>query len=72
MEPMEIGIGIPDCRYMGMGLQIREWEYNNGNRNELLFAHIACDVLAQLQYALGLAADAAAVTLTQETDAVIV
>jgi len=55
---------------MGTGIQICEWEYNNGNEfsklngNQLLFAQIACDVLAPLQYALGLVADAA-ITLTQ-------
>jgi len=44
------------CEFHGMGLQIREWEYSSGNRNEfpklngnqLLFAQIACDVLAPL------------------------
>jgi len=69
MGPM--GMRISDCRYMrmGTGIQIREWEYNNGNEfsklngNQLLFA-IVCDVLAPLQYALGLVADAA-ITLTQ-------
>ena len=59
MGPMGTGMRISDCRYMrmGTGIQIREWEYNNGNEfpklngNQLLFA-IACDVLASLQYAL--------------------
>ena len=50
---------------MGMVIQIWEWEYNNGNGNnklngnQLLFARIPCDVLAPLQYAFGLIADAA-------------
>ena len=73
-NPMRMGIGIPDYRYMeiGTGIEIWEWKYNNGNGNAfpkltgnlMLFAQITGDVLAPLQYALGLIADAA-ITLTQ-------